>query len=267
MDSIKFNKLAEVIRSCGQEAKIQQNKIHRNFKPDGTIITETDLAISKKVIQAINDIFGEDDNYNIVCEEIDLKDFNKNKTYTFVLDPIDGTDAYSQGFPSWCVALGILDANRIPRGAIISAPRFGIGNEELFITTKPDSKDIFLNGELLEISPKANPPRQITIGSNILKEIDISAYKGKIRSFASSIIHMLCPVVFKNIDACINPTCYAWDIAASYAFILKANMGVEYINGDSFVFDDNILINRAKYYEPIIIGTSEGRETLKKLIQ
>jgi len=267
MDSIKFKELAKIIRNCGQEAKDQQNKIHRNFKPDGTIITETDLAISKKVINAIHDIFGEDDDYNIVCEEIDLKKFDKKKPYTFVLDPIDGTDAYSQGFPSWCVALGILDANRIPKGAIISAPRFGIGNEELFITTEPESDDIYLNDKLFKINSKTNPPRQITIGSNILKEIDISAYKGKIRSFASSIIHMLCPVVFKNIDACINPTCYAWDIAASYAFILKANMDVEYVNGDKFIFDDNILIKREKYYQPLIIGSEEGRTTLKNLIK
>ena len=89
----KFDRLEKEIRDAGQYAKQQQRLIHRYLKDDGSVLTETDLAVTDHIIKALRDIFVSD--FNIVTEEIDLKEFNPDSKYTFVLDPIDGTDRKS----------------------------------------------------------------------------------------------------------------------------------------------------------------------------
>ena len=113
-----FFKLCSAIRQCGETARANQSIIHRSFKYDGSILTETDLAISDVIVRTIKGLYPD---CNVVTEEADLKSFSNDARYTFILDPIDGTDAYSQGLPAWAVALGILNRDRKVCGAIIRA--------------------------------------------------------------------------------------------------------------------------------------------------
>lgn len=119
LDTKRLDKLANAVEEAGLYAKKQQSKIHRSYKSDGSVITNTDLAISERILSVVSSLFPE---ANIISEET-LTPFDREAPYTFVLDPIDGTDVYSQGMPSWAVALGILDKKRKPVGAYISAPR------------------------------------------------------------------------------------------------------------------------------------------------
>lgn len=260
-----FDELAAEVRKAGQYAKQQQKRIHRMIKPDGSILTESDLAVTDSIIGAIKRIFISD--YNIVTEEIDIKGFNPKARYTFVLDPIDGTDSYSQGFPAWCIALGILDSARRPVGAMICAPRFGIGEEELFVRTDPGSDEIMIGSKHFQPYDGKDDIRELMIGSNTFREADISSYQGKIRSYGSSIIHMLAPAIYSNIGGGVNPTCYVWDIAASHAVLLKAGMDVCYADGSPFSYTDRILLERQKYDMPLLVGTVKGREFLRNTIK
>lgn len=252
-DEKAFFKLCSAIRQCGEAARANQGLIHRSLKDDGSILTETDLAVSEAIIARLRVLYPD---CNIITEEIDLHDFSDEKRYTFVLDPIDGTDSYSQGFPAWCVALGILDSDRRPCGAIIFAPRFGCGTQELFICSLPGDDRIFLNGKLHKAPEHYDAPRQLVMGSNINNYIDMRPYKGKIRSFGSSIIHEIVPVVFSNMDCTINPYCYAWDIAASHAIVLKSGLKFRYFNGDEVEYDDALLLERKQIRMPILIGNA-----------
>ena len=246
-----FFKLCSAIRQCGEAARTNQSHIHRSFKDDGTILTETDLAISDALLACLRKLYPD---CNIITEEIDLKTFSENARYTFVLDPIDGTDAYSQGLPAWAVALGILDNCRRPCGAVIYAPRFGVGTDDLFFCSLPGEKDVYLNGKLHEPPKHYVVPRQMVVASNILNHIDMSAYKDKIRAFGSSIVHTIAPVVFSNQDCSINTYCYAWDVAAAHAIVEKCTMKLTYIDGSKFEYDDRLLLERRQIRMPIIIG-------------
>ena len=249
-----FFGICSAIRQCGEAARANQAQIHRSLKQDGSILTETDLAVSDAIIGRLRVLYPD---CNIITEEIDLHDFSDEKRYTFVLDPIDGTDAYSQGLPAWCVALGILDSDRHPCGAVIYAPRFGMGTQDLFLCSMPNDERVFLNGKLHRAPQHYDVPRQLVMGSNINNFIDMRPYKGKIRSFGSSIIHEIIPVVFSNMDCTINPYCYAWDIAASHAIVLKCGFVFRYFNGDEVVYDDRLLLEREQVRMPILIGNAE----------
>lgn len=258
-----FDILASYVSKAGQFAKKQQGRIHPTLKSDGSVLTETDLAVTEQLTSAIKELFP---NCNIVTEETDRFSYNPEAEYTFVLDPIDGTNSYSQGLPSWCIALGILDKNRNAVGSMICAPRFGISCEELFIRTDPGDDRIFLNGEVFTPFEEKTELKQLCIGSNTIKQMDISPYKGKIRAYGSSIIHLVAPVVFAGISGCINQTCYVWDIAAAHAIMLKANMDICFIDGTPFSYTDELAIERKSTKLSTFSGSKIIREKLLELL-
>ena len=247
-----FFKLCSAIRQCGETARANQSIIHRSFKYDGSILTETDLAISDVIVRTIKGLYPD---CNVVTEEADLKAFSNDVRYTFILDPIDGTDAYSQGLPAWAVALGILNRERKVCGAIIYAPRFGVGTEDLFICSLPDEDAVYLNGKIHTASEHYDVPRQMMVSSNILNHVDMSNYKGKMRAFGSSIIHLLCPAFISNIDCTINTYCFAWDIASANAIVKKSGLEMCYLDGSEIVYDDRLLIERKEIKMPVIAGS------------
>lgn len=256
-----FNELCTCILQCGRKARENQRLIHRSFKEDGSILTETDLAVSNALLPEIKKLYPA---CNIVTEEIDLHQFNNNAQYTFILDPIDGTDAYSQGFPSWCIALGILDQNRVPCGGVIFAPRFGIGTEEMFFCSPPYAKEVYLNGKETKAPEHYDIPRQITTGSDILNHVDLNGYAGKLRVFGSGILHMTAPFAYSNIDGCLTTKCFAWDVAAPHALALKLGMQVKYLDGTEVLYDDKLLIQRERFTQPILVGYAPCVEYMGK---
>ncbi len=250
-ESKAFFRLCSAIYQCGQAARSNQSLIHRSLKSDGSILTETDLAVSDAVLAQIRKLYPD---CNIVTEEIDLKDFREGARYTFVLDPIDGTDAYSQGLPTWCVSCGILDSHRKPCGAVVFAPRFGVGTEELFCCSMPGDDRIFYNGKLHTTPEHYDIPRQMIIGSNSLRYMDLGPFKGKIRAFGSSILHMIAPVFFSNLDCTVNPFCFAWDVAGANGIVCKSGLEIRYRDGSEIEYDDELLLQRKEVRMSILVG-------------
>ncbi|MDD3902166.1 MAG: inositol monophosphatase family protein [Sphaerochaeta sp.] len=257
----KLDTLASAVKNAGLYAKEQQANIHRSYKNDGSVITETDLAISKRILSLISELFPE---ANIISEET-LTAYRSDAPYTFVLDPIDGTDVYSQGLPSWAVALGVLDNNRKPVGAYICAPRWGIGTDGLFLRLDPGG-NLMVNDALFEAKGDKDHPHQITMGSSGQRLMDLSNFEGKIRIFGSSIIHMLSPVIYDHFQGCINQSCYIWDIVASHAVLLHAGMDIQYVDGKSFVYDDALVLERKPFPLSFYAGTPRCIEEMKRQI-
>ena len=52
-----FFKLCSTIYQCGQAARENQKFIHRSFKYDGSILTETDLAVSDAVLAQLRKLY------------------------------------------------------------------------------------------------------------------------------------------------------------------------------------------------------------------
>jgi len=257
----KLDILAKAVQDAGLYAKEQQREIHRSYKKDGSVITETDLAISKKILSVVSSLFPE---ANIISEET-LTSFDPEAPYTFVLDPIDGTDVYSQGLPSWAVALGILNKDRKPVGAYISAPRWGIGEDSLFVRLDPGS-ELLINGEPWALTGDKDYPDQITMGSSGQRLMDFSNYHGKIRIFGSSILHMLAPVIYSHIQGCVNQSCFVWDIVASHAVLLACGMDIQHVDGTSFVYDDRFVLERKPFSPSFYAGTEACRKELASIL-
>lgn len=223
----RYRRLHEAIEHCSAYAVEAQQDITRSFKSDGSVLTETDLYISRYIIDTIRSEFPE---ANIISEE-EITGQEDRAALTFVIDPIDGTDVYSQGLPSWCIAVGILDEELRPVGGFVSAPRWGIGNVDGMFLYRIPGEGLMLNGRAFLMDKDFSSLNQLVVCSTSCKTLDFSRYDGKLRSFGSNILHILAPLVFNSIEAAIFSPCYIWDIAAAHALVDAAGLTIRYIHG------------------------------------
>ena len=181
---MKLTQLVEHIKEAGVFALRTQSGVARSFKADGSVVTSVDLTINRGLSHIILEDYPDT---NLLAEEEAVSFYSPENEYTFVLDPLDGTDTYSMGMPGWCIALGLL-RNLEPVGGIIYAPSWG-PDQGSFIIVEEDG-DVTVNGHLLKGAKKTAYPLQVMAPSTAHRFFDYSAFKGKVRNSGSSIISM-----------------------------------------------------------------------------
>ncbi len=259
-DPIRREKLMAVLTECSDYALQHQEDITRSYKSDGTVLTRTDMHIHRRVTETLADLYP---GCAVISEESDHS--LKNSTgCCFVLDPIDGTDAYSQGMPSWCIALGIIDEQLKPVGGIVIAPRWGIGSSQALVIQRFPGEQPLLNGSPMKPKQFTPPPKQIVVCSGAHKQLSLKGLPVKLRTFGSSIIHILSPVIHSHIDVTVFAPVYPWDIAAAHGIIDALGLRVEYLSGEEI--DYRILIDRRKTDDTAVAGTAEMIEALHNLL-
>jgi fructose-1,6-bisphosphatase/inositol monophosphatase family enzyme len=247
----RFSQLCRTVKMCGAYAAEAQYGISRNRKPDGSILTEADLAVDRELTAEICRLYPRS---AVISEESGASPVSSGGDegeYTVIIDPIDGTDSYSQGFPGWCIAVGFLDSDRTPAGAVICAPRWGIGSSDgLFIALDPETGTCTVEGapEMITEGPAGNPRRQqvsqIVIGSQVHTRLNLKKFPGKCRTFGSTIIHLLAPALLTHIGGAIVTGGYIWDIAASHALLAYAGMELSDCRGNPLRYTDSLLSGR-----------------------
>ncbi len=247
-----FRILSDTILEAGDYASAEQSKVGRRFKADGSVLTETDLTIDKLLSRKIEELFPES---NVISEEYSAN-FTPGKEYTFAIDPIDGTDSYSQGMPGWCVAVGILDQELKPVGGIVYAPRWGADKERGIHLCALPGEEVLLNGQALPAPiEEESGSLQIMISSKLHRVFEISSFPGKVRSIGSSILHLIAPLVHTGIDGAVLAPCYIWDIAAAHGILGRTHIKVEELPGNEI--DYSVLVHRQKMKNHIVAGSLE----------
>lgn len=260
-----FQDLVEAVIRCGDLAETLQGGIDRDRKDDGSVITEADHRVNDLLIETLQRLYP---GAGIISEESEASGKPAGEDHIFVIDPIDGTDAYSQGLPGWCIALAMLDTGYTPVGGIIYAPRWGSrGDRKTLLILEPGERAT-CNGEPLQSLPRENPePKrsQIMVSSRTHRKLNLSAFPGKIRTVGSAILHLVSPLLYDGIIASVQTSCYIWDIAAAYAFLEKTGYRLEYLSGGTP--DYFSLANRIQTGDFLLSGSKEGIGTLRSYIQ
>ncbi len=245
-----FDELVLEVKKAGNYAADEQKNVVRNFKPDGSVLTAIDTRLDSLLTQTIEKLFP---GCRIVSEEnpVDLKD---PAEWTFTVDPIDGTDSFSQSMPGWCVAVGILDRNMNPSGAVIYAPTWGVKGGTL-LTLAPGG-DLFINGEkYIPMQKEEDHPFQIMSGSKIHRYFDYHDFKWKIRTTGSGVLNIIGQVIHSAVGGTLLTPCYIWDMAAAHAVIKKAGFNLEYLSHKTI--DYEYLAQRKKAEDYLIAGSQK----------
>lgn len=87
-----------------------------HLKGDGTPVTPSDAAVDRRLTEAIRGAFPD---HGILSEEQETT--APDTTWTWVLDPVDGTSNLAAGLPWWCVSVALCHEGR-PVWGVVDAP-------------------------------------------------------------------------------------------------------------------------------------------------
>lgn len=256
MESIRG--LLPFVEEAGRIAATRQHLVTRSLKEDGSILTQVDKDLDAFLRNAITGLYPE---ANLISEEAPEK-ANLTGNFTFAVDPIDGTDCYSQGMPGWSISVGLLDANAVPVAGLVFAPKWGVGASGGSLLFSDIGGKPTLNGE--PTSETAHPvgAPQILAGSDIHTLYRMEGFSGKVRNIGSTAIHIIAPLLHSAVCGTIFAPNFIWDIAGGHAVLRSQGLSMEYFDGRPI--DYGKLLRRARAEDVIVAGTEAGIDLIRR---
>jgi len=251
VESIRL--LIPMVKEAGHRALEHQKKYDfakREMKPDGSVVTEIDRQTEEFLCAGIARYFPE---ANYVTEELARK-FEESLPWTWVIDPIDGTDNFSQGAHSWSISIGLLDGGLQPVAGMVFAPRL-----DLFLFADRGGGLEINDQPAAELPPveSLNSLSGLVVSSRILQYLDLRGFPGKIRSLGSAALHLCFPACYPGIVGTLQePQTYAWDIAGAHAILQAAGCRMSYQDGRSL--DYKAMRPNQWKAEDIMVATRPG---------
>ena len=224
-------------------------------KPDGSVVTDIDVLVEKKIIKILKKEFPDD---SILGEETGLtKGVND---ITWIIDPIDGTRAFSQHKPEWGVLVSRIVKNDISTGIVICPVQdiyTAVHNNEL-ITSSFDYEQIEItNKENIIISCESN----LELLSNFKNDNFLFRNRNQ---FCKDIISL----GFSTFDAVITSAPFAHDRLA-YEPIAKYIGGtVSKIDGKQIsIFEEDVvtLICKSQEVKEVVISKLKSHDNLQEV--
>ncbi|MFC1594025.1 inositol monophosphatase family protein [Candidatus Omnitrophota bacterium] len=132
----------EAARAAG---KIHKKYFHRDIKvktkgASYDLLTIADTEAEKAVVSVIKKYFPE---HNFLGEE--NRYAKTDSAYTWVIDPLDGTNNFSSGMPIFCVSVAL-----VKNGESIVGVVYDVTRDELFSAVK--GHGAYLNGKRMKVS-------------------------------------------------------------------------------------------------------------------
>jgi fructose-1,6-bisphosphatase/inositol monophosphatase family enzyme len=254
---------------AGQIAVHAQQELsyeERQLKGDDSVLTAADPRVERYLYEQIRLAYPQ---ANILGEE-NTWSLDRTRPYTFVIDPIDGTDVYSQGMHGWCVSVGLLDETLRPVAGVVVAPRLDL---TLFADI---GQPATLNGEPLRTdngSGHATSPAPLPLDhttnvmahSRVHQRIDLRRYPGKVRSIGSAALHICFTLVYPGIYAAIEGEGeHVWDIAGAHAILRSCGYELSYLSGGQLDYER--LVQGEGAAEPMLAGRPEQVRALRRLL-
>src|SRR5688572_22894836 len=227
--------LLERITAAKRAVLAQTDLLHREFgraestwKYDGSRVTAVDVAISEGIFRDLATEFPVDQYFS---EELSSTSAPMAVTtrFSWVLDPIDGTNNFALGIVHCAIALAICEHGQPVYGVVYDlsrrtlmhgGPGFGMfdGERTPRVSTVEPTRETLIGFH----SPfdKSLAPMACGILANF-----------KIRGLGSATLH-LAYVAAGLLDGCIDFNVKIWDLAAAIPLVLAAGGEVKFLNGE-----------------------------------
>jgi myo-inositol-1(or 4)-monophosphatase len=259
MEIESIARVIESVRIAGAMAlDAQRGTVERDYKQDGSVLTEIDRQVEDYLFGEMSRLYPQ---ANVITEEA-TRSFDPAKPYTFAVDPIDGTDVFSQGMAGWCVSVGLLDRHLTPIAGVVFAPRL-----DLFILADV-GKEPTVGGRKIpalaaieSISARTN----LMVSSDVHKLAGFAKFPGKIRSIGSAALHLCFPVVYPGVAGSFQRgRSHIWDIAAAHAVNLAHGFTVEYLSGETIGYAG--MVDGSRATGPILSGPRPVVDALRAIL-
>jgi myo-inositol-1(or 4)-monophosphatase len=245
----------------------QTELMHREFgraqslwKADGTRVTAVDIAISENIFKQLGEKFPSDDFFSEELTDAG-QPLPARGTFSWVLDPIDGTNNFATGIAHCAISLGLLHQGQPVYGVVYDmsrrtlihgGPGFGVFDGERPAHVKTD---------------QPNPQSLLGFHSPYDKvfapHAQIAVENFKIRGLGSSTLH-LAYVAIGLIDGTLDHNVKIWDIAAAVPLVLGGGGEVQFLNGEQFPLQQfDLKMKRIQY----VAGNAAFCRRLRELLR
>lgn len=211
--------LEKSVRDAGELAlTFFKQSLLVNRKPDGSEVSEADLAVDAALKL---DLLAKRPDYGWLSEETEDDAARLAQSRVWMVDPIDGTNAFLRQLPEWTVSAALVED-----GAPVLGIVFNPATREFFHAIR--GKGAFLNGKPIHASKKTSLDGALVIASGGLfkKKIWKEPWPGVDSRWVNSVAYRLALVACGQADATISlSTKSEWDLAAA-ALILEEAGGI-----------------------------------------
>jgi myo-inositol-1(or 4)-monophosphatase len=216
------------------------------------LVTDADHASEELIIKAIGEQFPD---HAIVAEE--SGGAQGESGYTWVIDPLDGTNNYAHGFPAFCVSLGLMKDGQLHLGVIYDPTR-----DELFSAER--GQGARCNGRRLHVSETS------TLAASLIStgfpynfyELDqdnnareFNTLLGRVQGIRrpGSAALDLAYVAMGRLDAHWELQLKPWDSAAGALLVTEAGGRISDWRGDAWnPWNDRLLASNGHIHEELI---------------
>jgi len=225
------------VEAAKRAVTAQTELLHREFgraesrwKSDGTRVTAVDIAISENIFRELRRQFPIDQYFSEELADTDGP-IAVTSRYSWVLDPIDGTNNFALGIPHCAISLGLIQEGEPVYGVVYDfsrrtlmhgGPGFGMhdGDRRAQVTTAIPHRESLVG--LHSPSDKSLLPLANSVLANF-----------KIRGLGSATLH-LAYVAAGLLDGCVDYNVKIWDLAAAIPLCRAGGGVVEFLNGEQF---------------------------------
>lgn len=222
--------LTETVRAAGALglSLARKDALQRWTKPDGTLVTEADLAINELFNARLKAARPED---GWLSEETPDSGERLGRDRLWIIDPVDGTRAFSEGRDQWCVAAALTHVGR-PVLACVFQPSTG----DIFLAKAGEGAT--LNGARLIIADSpALAGARIAGNRKALAGLSQTGVAGD-GSGSLPLQLRLASVAAGRLDGAVSlgPR-NDWDLAAGELLVIEAGGTVSGTGGEGYVYN------------------------------
>lgn len=185
-----------------------------SFKEGGSPVTEADMAVDRFLLEQLRELFPE---AGWLSEETADNEERLERARVLVVDPIDGTFAFSRGDTRWAVSVALVEAGR-PVLGVIHAPAL----QATFAAVA--GHGAFLNGVPIRVSARAElTGARIVAPRGLAGYFARSEYKFDLQTRTPSLALRLADIASGRHDLAIaSKDSRDWDIAAADVILTEA---------------------------------------------
>lgn len=214
---------SKLLRDFGEVEQLQVSK-----KGTGSFVSSADLRVEETLIKELR--LARPD-YGIISEESEALPPEEGCQYTWIIDPLDGTNNFLHGIPHFAVAIALQKD-----GETIAACIYDPTKDEMFCAEK--GAGAFVNDKRLRVSARSHfSEALISTGPSFIQ-------KNSQLNFSETLTHNLIGfrrmgatsldlayVAAGRLDAFVEVNPLIWDTAAGALMVREAGGYVSEING------------------------------------
>ena len=247
-----------MVKACRKASKIiirdfgEIEKLQVSLKGPGDFVTASDKKVEKILI---NELQKARPSYSILSEEIGQ--INNDKSFKWIIDPIDGTANFLHGIPHFAISIGLEHDDEIICGIVYDPIK-----DEMFVAEKGNGS--YLNNHRMRVSSRSKLKDCIVFTGGPKfesknKELALEEYKKfsskiliPIRKLGSAALDMAY-VAAGRCDGFWQRNLNYWDIAAGIILVKEAGGFVTDFEGENrYVENKTILATNSRISKEMI---------------